>query len=106
MFNFLSSLNLRKKLIILTVFFISCLCFISIVFYQTLSKLKVNGPLYKNIVQSKDLIADILPPPEYIIESYLTVMQMQYTDSLEKIKSLQDKLQSLKNDYEARRFLD
>lgn len=102
MFNFLSSLNLRKKLIILTVFFISCLCFISIVFYQTLSKLKVNGPLYKNIVQSKDLIADILPPPEYIIESYLTVMQMQYTDSLEKIKSLQDKLQSLKNDYEAR----
>jgi hypothetical protein len=27
-------------------------------------------------VQSKDLIADVLPPPEYIIESYLVVHQL------------------------------
>ncbi|MDM7981876.1 MAG: hypothetical protein QUV71_16195 [Rhizobium sp.] len=30
---------------------------------QTLQTLKVNGPIYKEIVDGKDLIADILPPP-------------------------------------------
>jgi len=40
----------------------------------TLNKLKVNRPVYQNIIQGKDLIADILPPPEYIIESYLVAL--------------------------------
>ncbi len=38
---------------------------------SALSELKVNGPIYRQIVLGKDLIADILPPPEYVIESYL-----------------------------------
>ncbi|MGL3607024.1 methyl-accepting chemotaxis protein [Rhizobium sp. G187] len=37
---------------------------------QTLQMLKVNGPIYQEIVDGKDLIADILPPPLYLIESY------------------------------------
>ena len=36
-----------------------------------LSELKVGGPVYNQISLGKDLIADILPPPEYILESYL-----------------------------------
>jgi methyl-accepting chemotaxis protein len=36
-----------------------------------LSKLKVGGQVYSQIVLGKDLVADILPPPEYILESYL-----------------------------------
>lgn len=36
-----------------------------------ISQLKVSGPIYRQIVLGKDLIADILPPPEYIIEAYL-----------------------------------
>ncbi len=38
-----------------------------------LAKLKVNGELYNRIVLGKDLVADILPPPKYIIESFLLV---------------------------------
>jgi len=37
---------------------------------QTLQRLKVNGPIYQQIVDSKDLIADILPPPLYVVETY------------------------------------
>ena len=43
---------------------------------NTLSTVKVDGPYYKQIVQGKDLIADILPPPNFIIESYLMVLHM------------------------------
>ena len=35
-----------------------------------LSEVKVGGPLYDKIKLGNDLIADILPPPEYVIESY------------------------------------
>jgi len=41
----------------------------------------LRGPLYIKAIQMKDLIADILPPPKYIIESYLTVLQA--ADALE-----------------------
>ena len=44
--------------------------------FSTLNNLKVNGPVYNKIVQGKDLVADILPPPVYLIESYLTVREM------------------------------
>ena len=44
----------------------------SMLSFRVLNKLQVNGPIYQRIVQGKDLIADILPPPEYIIESYFT----------------------------------
>ncbi len=43
---------------------------------STLNLAKVHGPYYKRIVQGKDLIADILPPPNYIIESYLMALHM------------------------------
>lgn len=45
-------------------------------YHSTLNEAKVHGPYYSRIVQGKDLIADVLPPPEYIIESYLTVLRM------------------------------
>jgi methyl-accepting chemotaxis protein WspA len=44
--------------------------------FYVLQELRVNGPVYDRIIQGKDLIADILPPPEYIIESYLVVLQL------------------------------
>ncbi|MDH4441303.1 MAG: methyl-accepting chemotaxis serine transducer [Rhizobium sp.] len=37
----------------------------------TLSQLKVKGPVYNGIIDSKDLVADILPPPLYLVEAYM-----------------------------------
>jgi methyl-accepting chemotaxis protein len=37
----------------------------------SLGLLKVGGPIYSRIVLGKDLIADILPPPAYLVEAYL-----------------------------------
>lgn len=44
--------------------------------WSTLQTAKVNGPYYAKVVQGKDLIADILPPPNYIIESYMMALHM------------------------------
>jgi methyl-accepting chemotaxis protein len=44
--------------------------------YFTLERLRVNGPVYLDVVRGKDLVADILPPPAYIIEANLIAHQM------------------------------
>jgi methyl-accepting chemotaxis protein len=70
--------------------------------FKTLNELKINSPLYQHIVQGKDLVADILPPPEYVIESYLVSMQLlEATDKSEQSR-LGERLKTLKNDYDAR----
>jgi methyl-accepting chemotaxis protein len=68
----------------------------------SLRELQVNGPVYRQIVQGKDLIADILPPPEYIIESYLVTLQIERADKAEAIAPLVERLKVLKGDYDGR----
>ena len=48
----------------------------SLLFHNAMKRSAVHGPGYTEIVQGKDVIADILPPPEYIVESHLVVHQM------------------------------
>ncbi|MFA5958570.1 methyl-accepting chemotaxis protein [Hyphomicrobium sp.] len=68
--------------------------------YEALRTLKVGGPIYSQIVLGKDLLADILPPPEYIIEPYL-----EATLALADPKSVEihrDRLAALRKDYDDR----
>lgn len=37
-------------------------------------RVQVNGPIYTKIVQGKDLVADVLPPPAYAIEAHLVLL--------------------------------
>lgn len=69
--------------------------------FRTLDELKVNGPIYQRIVQGKDLVADILPPPEYIIESYLVSLQLEVSPENER-DSLIARLKHLKAEYDTR----
>jgi methyl-accepting chemotaxis protein len=66
-----------------------------------LSQLKVGGPLYDKIKLGNDLIADILPPPEYVIEAYLeATLALQDPSSL---TNRRDRLIQLKKEYDDRR---
>jgi methyl-accepting chemotaxis protein len=69
--------------------------------YKTLEEMKINGELYQRIVQGKDLVADVLPPPEYIIESYLLTLQLLRTQPSE-IQALTARLKTLREDYDQR----
>lgn len=66
---------------------------------------KVHGPWYQQIVMGKDVIADILPPPEYVVESYLTALQI--VDALEadrksEVSARIERLEKLRTEYESR----
>lgn len=70
--------------------------------YNAIESLRVKGPLYDRIVQGKDLIADILPPPEYIIESYLVVLQLSMSRDAQEIQDLILRFSKLKGEYDDR----
>jgi methyl-accepting chemotaxis protein len=72
----LRNLKIKTKLTLLVGAFL--LAFIAFwnVASNTLNTLKVDGPYHNQIIMGKDLVADILPPPAYIIESYLIALQM------------------------------
>jgi methyl-accepting chemotaxis protein len=44
--------------------------------FTTLQVVKVNGPLYQEIAQGKDVIGELLPPPLYPVEAYMLVFEM------------------------------
>ena len=56
--------KLSTKLIFLVIASIVIFLLFASISYSTLNRLRVNGPIYYQIVQGKDLVADILPPPE------------------------------------------
>lgn len=65
--------------------------------------MKIRGPIYNNIVQNKDLVADILPPPEFIIESYLVVLQALNETEAKKINEYKLRFGKLRQEYDERR---
>ena len=98
----LTQLTIKARLgVILAVLIIGFTLF-GIATLKAMSTLNVNGPIYQRIVQGKDLIADILPPPEYIIESYLVVFQLSHTTNTDEISALVNRFQVLKSEYDTR----
>jgi hypothetical protein len=66
-----------------------------------LAQLKVGGPLYNQIKLGNDLIADILPPPEYVIEAYLEATLALHDPA--QLAAHRDRLAQLKKEYDERR---
>ena len=71
-----TSVKIGFRLIALVAVFLLGFGLFGFYVFRSLEAVKVNGPMYSRIVQSKDLIADVLPPPEHVIESYLGALQM------------------------------
>jgi len=98
----IANLRLRGKLVLLSVVFI--LGFLGLggySFYMT-STIKVNGPIYRQIITQKDLAAAVLPPPEFIIEAYLTTIKLRDAKSPAEVEGLTMKAKALQIDFEAR----
>ena len=85
--------------VLVGIFGVLFILFVGLV-YTTLDTVRVKGKLYNQIVLGKDLIADILPPPEYIIESYLVTLQMIDEQDAARVQQLVERGNRLRVDYE------
>ena len=84
----------------------SLLVFLFVLFagraFYTVASVRVGGATYDKIIEGKDLVADVLPPPEYIIESYLLTLQMSESNDPREIDALVEAGRRLRREYDTR----
>ena len=72
-----------------------------VVAMRSASAIKVGGPVYDQLVSGKNLIADILPPPHYIIEAFANATQILQSSDASERESLIAALATSKSEYSA-----
>lgn len=95
-------MSIRQRIISIIMTLFVTITLIAGILSWSLNDLRIGGKVYDQIVMDKDLIADILPPPEYVIESYLTVYQLLDNNHPDKA-ALWQSLDKLYNEYEQRK---
>ena len=69
--------------------------------YWNRSMVQVNGPLYSEIVEGKDLLADLLPPPLYIVQAHLVSAEMLMATPAE-LPQLVENAKKVQTEFEGR----
>jgi nitrate/nitrite-specific signal transduction histidine kinase len=104
MFSF-RNLRIRSKLaVLITISWVGIAAFAAYALY-TLGVVRINGPIYQDLARDQELVADILPPPSYVIESHLTASRMLVAarnNERGSVNALLGKATSLQIQYETR----
>jgi methyl-accepting chemotaxis protein WspA len=98
----LKNSSFKSRMVFLSGVFLLALVATHLMYGVMISTVRVNGPLYRGIEAEKDLIADVMPPPQYIIESYLVTLQIANTNDAARRTELIQAFRQLERDYETR----
>lgn len=71
-----STASIRSATRIQVALFMLTLLIVGILGGWTVSLTRIEGPVYKEIETGKALVSDVLPPPLYIVEPYLTANRL------------------------------
>ncbi|MFD2233529.1 methyl-accepting chemotaxis protein [Phaeospirillum tilakii] len=94
-------MTIRGRLLALAIAMIALLGVVVAGWWGVFNHLKVNGPVYQRLAQTAALVADILPPPAYIVEAYLeTALALDGPDSA--VAAHRNRLRALEAEYQAR----
>jgi len=92
--------RVQHKLLVMVFVFLGLFLIYAWLGHETRTAVQINGEAYGRIIQTKDVIADVLPPPEYIVESYLTVLQLTEEKDPGKVTAHREKLKELRAEYD------
>jgi methyl-accepting chemotaxis protein WspA len=73
---FSRQLSFRMRMALLVSVFLGGLAVTHFMYIEMIRSVRIHSPNYERIISDKDLIANVLPPPQYIIGSYLKVFQI------------------------------
>ena len=78
------------------------LILLSLSAWVSINQVRIGGSLYTKVVAGKDLVADILPPPLYVIEAYLEASSALSNGSAGEAARTAERLTQLRSDYDGR----
>jgi methyl-accepting chemotaxis protein len=94
------NVTISKSLLVFGAFVTTAFLIAIGVMTYTLNTVKIEGPQYHQIIEGKDLVADILPPPLFVVEAYLLASEIEIEPTL--AAGNQKRIQKLKTDFEER----
>lgn len=95
----LTKLKFNGRMALLAGLFLFGMILAQFMHWYVLKEVQINGPIDQKISQSKDIIADILPPPLYIIEAYAVLLQASEAKDGAQIREFEKKFRELENQY-------
>src|SRR5688572_379471 len=101
-------MKISRKLAILVTIPLLSLILLGLIAAQTLQQVRIGGVAYGRIVDRKDLIADVLPPPLYLVDANLAAHRLLSSiaigggDSESDIETLRKDIDGLETKYNDR----
>lgn len=99
LFERIQHLSLGTKLLFLPGIFLLSLGVFALQSQRAYNESAVLGPRYNMIIVNKDLLADVLPPPAFLLESYLLAFRMSSAHSAAEYQTIKQHYQSMRKDY-------
>jgi methyl-accepting chemotaxis protein len=96
------TMRIRAALIVFGIILATALLGLVIAFSWAISEIRVGGTLYHEIIRSKDLVSDAVPPVVNLMESYVLIQQCLDDTNPNSRKERLDKITNLKAAYEQR----
>jgi methyl-accepting chemotaxis protein len=79
-FEFLNQLKLRTQMLGVIGFLVLSMGLAILLGYQSLKEVMVGGSAFEDVSAHKDLAADVLPPPVYLLEAWKISLEMYALD--------------------------
>lgn len=95
-----SIFTIQRLMITFGLIIAGLLTFLGLQTYSSISDIRIGSSNYTRIVQGKDLIADILPPPLYPAEAFAYMHILE--DEPELLEKLEPRLSQIESDYKKR----
>jgi methyl-accepting chemotaxis protein len=93
--------SVKAKLLLLVSFAVVGLIASAAIGYTSIETVKVDGPVYKEVVSQKDLVADVLSPALFLVQPYFLALKIP-TETVEKDRSVYiAKADSMEGAYQA-----
>jgi methyl-accepting chemotaxis protein len=102
MSTWLSKMSLQRKLQLLIGVSLSVLVIIVTIDGMKSGKVRIGGDTYDSIVHGKDLIADILPPPMFVVEAERTAQALMAIDNDSKRQANVGRIKKLEKEFQER----
>ena len=96
------NLKLTTRIFLICVCGLLSLFIFAFIAISSLVDYEITGKTYTEIVDNQVLIADILPPPYYIIESNMTILQLLGAKTAEERNNHNQRVQKLYQEYQDR----
>jgi methyl-accepting chemotaxis protein len=98
----LRNLTVQARLALMILLFFTQVVVLGVLQYTKREEVQVNGPLYQKIVDGKDLLADVLPPPLFLVETFLDAFEMASEPDRARLEALIRRSRALRREYEER----